>query len=437
MKNKTLKKKIKKIKKLVKVFFKTQRGEPYEMTTGQAYVFLNIIDPKIKWLWLSAPTRYGKSDILAMALIYLAAVKHLKIPIVAGSADKANKIMEYVVAHIADNALLYQGLMNTDIAKIDQLKISVSKNGLRWYDGGWIYITSVDSRNASKEGEGVVGEGGDVVVLEEAGLIKKKEQFSKIVRMPEDDRGWGKLIQSGNCVEGSVFEDAYNSPLYKKIRITLDRAVKEGRFKTSSLEAKKLQTTSKDWKRYYLVQFPAVNEFTYFKPQKYDLLPKNEKLKYYGALDPALGESKKGSLVGIVVIAKDEDTGQIYEVFNYGEQIGPDEAIKKIFNLPYEFDRFAIEAIQFQKYFYHQIEAKSKAESRYIPFVAITQQRAKEERIESLEPAINTKQILFSGQGELWNEMQDYPQAEKLDVLDTLEMAYRFVAPTGFEFEIL
>ena len=31
----------------------------------------------------------------------------------------------------------------------------------------WIYITSIEADNTKKQGEGVVGEGGDVVVLEE------------------------------------------------------------------------------------------------------------------------------------------------------------------------------------------------------------------------------------------------------------------------------
>src|SRR3989304_3784043 len=129
---------------------------------GQAEIFLAIINRNYKWLWQSAPTRYGKSDILAMALLYLAAVKKLKIPIVGGSEEKARKIMDYVVANIADHPLFYQGLINADISKIEQLKVSVSKNGLRWYDGGWIYITSIDARQISKEGESVVGEGGDL-----------------------------------------------------------------------------------------------------------------------------------------------------------------------------------------------------------------------------------------------------------------------------------
>ena len=376
---------------------------------------------------------------MAIALIYLAKFKHLKIPIVGGSIDKANKIMEYIVNHIGDNKQLYSGLINAfNLNEVDKLKVTVSKEALRWADGGWIYVTSIDSRSLIKEGEGVVGEGGDIVVLEEAGLIKSKEQFSKVVRMPEADRGWGKLIQSGNCIEGSVFEDAYKSPLYLKIRIDLEQAIREGRFTRDYIEDKRQQVTTKDWKRYYLVLFPALNEFTYFKPRKYDILPPLK--KFYGAIDPALGDLGKSkthkSLVGIVVLGVDEK-GQAYEVYNHGREIGPSEAMTTIFNLPFIFQRFGVEAVQFQKYFLNQMDEKSKELKKYIPFEAIEQKRAKEERIESLEPYINTGQILFSGEGILWEHFQEYPELEQLDVLDTLEMAWRLVNGTGFDFEII
>jgi predicted phage terminase large subunit-like protein len=431
-----MKQTITEIKAIVRTYFKNASGQPYELTDGQAEIFIDVIRLDIKWLWLSAPTRYGKSDVLALGLIYLAVFENLKIPIVAGSEDKARKIMEYIVAHVADHPILYQGLINLDLSDVEKLKVSMSKDKLRWASGGWIYITSVDSRNVSKEGEGVVGEGGDVVVLEEAGLIRHKEQFSKIVRMPEGNRGWGKLIQSGNCIEGSVFADAYKNDLYKKVRIGLDQAIAEGRYTQKELEEKKSQTTSKDWKRYYLVEFPAENEFTYFKPKKYDALPPPTKLKYFGTLDPALGKTKKGSLTSAIVLAVD-DAGQMYEVEAIGEHLKPDESIRRIFNLQYLFQRFGIEAIQFQSYFLSVIEAKSKAEGRYIPFEGIQQKRSKEERIESLEPYINTGQILFKGEGILWEHMQDYPNTEFLDVLDALEMCVRMIKSNAFEFSFV
>ena len=426
-------KKIQAVREIIANYFNDHDDKDYQATDGQCEIFASVIDKRIKWLWISAPTRYGKSEDLALALIYLAVIYNLKIPIVAGSEDKAKKIMDYILQHLGNHPELYQGLINIQgLAEIDKLKISVSKDTLKWAGGGWIFVTSVDSRNISKEGEGVVGEGGDIVVLEEAGLIKHKEQFSKIVRMPERNRGWGKLIMSGNCIEGSVFEDAFKDPLFHKVRISLDQAVKEGRYTEQELAEKKTMTTTKDWKRYWLVQFPKPGEYTYFKPQKYEFLPKD--LVFYGALDPALGQSKKGSLVGIVIIGRSASTGQVYEVESIGRQIKPEEAIRTVFNFQETFERFGVEAIQFQRYFLDTMMEKSKKENRYIPFEAIQQKGKKEERIESLEPYINTGQILFKGDNELWDEMQSYPDAENLDVLDALEMAWRVMGQGQFDF---
>lgn len=425
--------KISAIQTLVKGYFKDSRGDPYILTPGECEIFEAVTNPDYHWVWDSAPTRYGKTETVAMGLITLASMANLKIPIVGGTEDKAKQIMNYIISHVSDHSDFYKNLINAhDFSQLERLKVQVSKDVLRWTDGGWIFVTSVDARSISREGESVVGEGGDVVVLEEAGLIKSKEQFSKVVRMPEDNRGWGKLVMSGNCIEKSVFEDAFNDPKFHKVRIPLEQAIKEGRFTREYLEEKKTMTTSKDWKRYYLVEFPKANEFTYFKPKKYEYLPSD--LEYFGALDPALGESKKGSLVGIVVLGRSKKTGQVYEIESIGEKIGPDEAIRTIFNLPYKFRRFGVEAVQFQRYFLSVLKEKSKQEKLYIPFKGIEQKRSKEERIESLEPFINTGQILFKGDNKLWEHMQDYPEPEYLDILDTLEMAWREVGGGGFDF---
>lgn len=393
-------------------------------------IFGAFINQNIHWLWISAPTRYGKTEILAMAIIYVCVYLHLKVPIVGGSEDKSEKIMEYIVQHLGDNPRLYDGLLNVqDVHDVDKLKVTVSKSALRWRDGGWTYITSIEMRSIKKEGEGVVGEGGDIVVLEEAGLIKSDEQFSKVVRMPEEDKGWGKLVQSGNCIEGGVFEKAFNNPLYYKVRIGLQQAIAEGRYTQEYLAEKKTQTTSKDWKRYFEVLFPLANEFTYFKPRKFEVLPRD--LVYYGAIDPSLGDLNdpknldKGSKIGIVVIGVSAETGKRYEVESIVEHIGPDEAVRRIFNLNYTFKRFGFESIQFQKYFMKQTKDLSMKLGINIPFEGINQARNKIERIESLEPFINTEQILFRGDNQLWEDLAEYPKTEFLDGIDALEMAFR------------
>ena len=127
---------IKRARGIVRLFFLDSNKQPFEMTDSQARIFLSIISPEIKWLWISAPTRFGKSNILAMALLYLASIKKLKIPVVAGSVEKANKIMEYVLQHISDNPVFYQGLINTELSDVEKLKVLRTKSALRWHHGG-------------------------------------------------------------------------------------------------------------------------------------------------------------------------------------------------------------------------------------------------------------------------------------------------------------
>lgn len=400
-------------------------GRPYEATDGQVEIFKAILNPYLRYVWINAPTRYGKSEISAMALLVGASIFKMKIPIVGGSLNKANKIMEYILEHISDDESLYEGLINISLRDIEALKVQRSKTVLRWKDGGWIYITSIDQRNISREGEAVVGEGGDLVFLEEAGLIKSEEQFSKVLRMPEGKIA--KLVMAGNCFEKSIFEKAYKDERYYKVKIELEQAFKEGRLdRKHILENVKPQMTRKDWLRFYEGRFPEGSEFGYFKPKKYDYLPSLDKLLIYGAMDLALGE-KGSNLTGIVILGKHKETGQIYEVESIGKVMKPDEAIRTVLNLPYKFQRFGIEEVQFQKYFREVIERKSKEMGKYIPFKGIKQKKKKEERIESLEPYVNTGQIVFKGGNELWKELKDWPDVEYNDVLDALEMALRLI----------
>lgn len=411
-----------KIKKVVKLFFKDKSGNSFNLIDGQAEIFLSIIDPSIKNLLINAPTRYGKSEITALALIYLAVFKGLKIPIIGGSYEKANIIMEYIIEHLLNHPVLFTGLINLEgIPNIERLKIKLSKEALRWRNGGYLYITSLDERNLKKEGGMVVGQGGDVVVVEEAGLIKSEELFSKVVRMPEGE--WKKLILIGNCFENSIFEKAYNDENYYKVIISLDQAFNEGRLdKNFILNNVKKQMTTKDWLRFYEGKFPKISDFSYFKPVLYDYLPKD--LKIYGAVDLSLGE--KGSNYSAIVILGKDNNGQVYEVESIIGRYKPEEIIKIILNLPYKFERLGIEDVYFQRYFKNVIDNESKKLGKYIPFIGIKQNLTKEKRIESLEPFINTGQIKFKGNNELMKELKEYPDGEYIDGLDALEMAFRF-----------
>lgn len=418
------------IKYVVSTFFKNKDGEPYMLTDGQCEMFYAITNPELKYVWISAPTRYGKSEIASIALLYLAKFHNLKISVVGATDEKANKIMEYVVSHISDHEKLSEGIIGDDIKKIEKLKIQSSKKSIRWKGGGWIYITSVDYRTLSAGGERAIGEGADVVYVEESPLIKTKEQFSKIVRMPEIDRGWGKLIQAGNLLEGNHFEEAYNSTLYYKVLISLPQAMYEKGWSVEFIKNRVEQMTTKDAKRMYFMEFPKKSETAFLRPQKYDSLPQN--LRYFGAFDPAMGKKTSKSMSAIVILGVDEN-GFMYEVDSVIEKIKPSDAIDLILSFPYQFESFGVEAIQFQEFLYDELQKKMNFSSVFIPFEKIKQTAKKEQRIESLEPYFRSGVLKLKGDNELYKEAIDYPDSEFLDGLDVLEMCVRLVKNGNWE----
>jgi predicted phage terminase large subunit-like protein len=242
--------------------------------------------------------------------------------------------------------------------------------------------------------------------------------------MTESDRGWGKLVQAGNMIEGNHFQEAFTDETYYKVYIPLDQAMYEKDWKYSFIQRKVNQSTTKDIKRMYFMQFPRKGEHSYFVPKRYGILP--EIVEYYGAMDPALGKATSTSMTAIIVLGVDKD-GFIYEIESHIDKIKPDDAMDMIINLPYTFSRFGIEDVQFQQYLRELITVKANNLRKYIPFEGITQRRSKQERIESVEPTIKAGLIKFRGNNDLWNEMVDYPDSDHLDGIDVLEMCFRLI----------
>ena len=392
-------------------------------------MFDAVLDPNLKYVWISAPTRYGKSEIIAMACVFLASVFHLKIIIIGLTEKKAKKIMQYVLEHIGDNRIFYEYLINREVIEdAKKLQVMARKTELKWATGGSITIMGTRSTGGDVLA-GLSGEGADVVVVEEAGLIKKDDEEIQdmILRMLEPYKGYGKLVLVGNLIENSWFQKAYEDKEFYKIFITLEKAKEDIPEWTDEWLAKqKRKMSTLMWKRMYAMEWVSGSEFGFFKPQRYDLLPPIDKLEIYGAVDLALGTGK--SFVGIVILGRHKESGQVFEVESIVEKMTPDEAMNEILNLPYPFVRFGVEKVQFQEYFKQVIERKSKQMGKYIPFVGIKQSKNKQERIESLEPIVNTGQILFKGNNELWQEMKSYPDSEHVDGLDALEMAWRLLS---------
>lgn len=398
---------------------------PMEIKGGQEDIFYAILDPMLKRIWITAYTQYGKTLTVALAATILASTYHKKVKILSAKDEQAKIMMRYILEHIQDNADFLVGLIDVDA--VSKRQTAFSSNRLAWSHGGEIEVKSAEAK-AKRGGQGLLGSGGDVVIIDESPLVPD-EHYQYIQRMLGRNKDT-RLIEIGNCIERNHFMRSYEDPAYHIIRIDYHQGIAEGRITEAFIEEIKTghnAVTSKFFKSMYECVFPQENEFTYFKPTKYSIMPNI--VEYYGACDPALGEmgkTDKGCDAGIVVLGLDEN-GKIYEVESIVKNMTPETLMNTILSLPYKFARFGVEAVAFQKFFLKEMEKKSQQIGKYIPFEEIQQKEKKEKRIESLEPFINTAQIEFKGGNPLFQQMQDYPYSDKVDGIDTLEMCFRLV----------
>ncbi|WP_457571298.1 phage terminase large subunit [Desulfovulcanus sp.] len=181
---------------------------------------------------------------------------------------------------------------------------------------------------------------------------------------------------------------------------------------------------------------PLDEELAVFKKLAfYKELP--HKMLYFGALDPALGKTR-GDYTAIIVVARCQQTGKIYVVEADIGKYPPNKTIEKIIYLQNKYHclRWAIESQLFQEFFRQILVEKSTKARVPVPAIPLTNNMAKEIRIESLGPHVENSVILFNpAHTTLIDQLTFYPLADHDDGPDALEMAFRIAyRPCPMEF---
>jgi hypothetical protein len=182
-------------------------------------------------------TRYGKSLVIALAVLTRIATFSEKWAIVAGSEAKAGIIMGYIIQHAFDNEII-KSMLDIGGESLERLRRERSKSKLnfRHSDGtlGEVFILSGDSRNKVKAGEALLGFGAANVVEDEASLIDDDIE-AKIFRMLGDkpDNYYFKI---GNPFRRNHFLKSYRDPNYIKLDIDYRVGIAEGRITEAFIE---------------------------------------------------------------------------------------------------------------------------------------------------------------------------------------------------------
>ncbi len=145
--------------------------------------------------------------------------------------------MRYFVEHLGDNVLFYSQLEKK--TRLERLRQEDSKERIVFRNGGTMQILSANEKNANKKIESAMGEGADVVILDEACLISDDVEAT-LFRMIAGKGPDAKYVKIGNpfyrLPPYSHFYSSWINPRYYRVFIDEQIGLFENRYTRDFLE---------------------------------------------------------------------------------------------------------------------------------------------------------------------------------------------------------
>jgi hypothetical protein len=253
------------IRKLININFKHgDSNEPFDPTPAQADIFAAVVYdlPIFQRLVIMGYSQFGKSEIVGMALLWKAAPcvngdKSVKIPIITPSGEKSQIIMDYILTHMRDQKMFSYGLLNVEA--IDKLRVSTRKDKLVWSNNSEIRTLSANVTRREAKSSGLMGFGGDIIVVDEATDIPDSN-FAKVLRMLAGNAEGSKLIKIFNPTEKNHAYKSYLDSRYLNIVIDWEDGIKQGRLTVDLVKEFFDSMPSQDFKVLYECEFPETSD---------------------------------------------------------------------------------------------------------------------------------------------------------------------------------
>jgi predicted phage terminase large subunit-like protein len=174
---------------------------------------------------------------------------------------------------------------------------------------------------------------------------------------------------------------------------------------------------------YYRYQYDETNRSIFFDGEE---IPLN-RLYISGAWDIAMGRNARSCFNSCVIVGRDSVTGYIFVLDEYSSKEQPHLFMTQVIDRIRKWKPkiFGVETINAYHEFYRQLEEKLRFEGIYKTKLKNlkSHKSSKEERIESLEPLVSNRTLIFNRSHQtLLDQMQQYPYGDYVDAIDALQM---------------
>ena len=230
--------------------------KPLELSPMQQEIFFAITDLAHPRVQIIAPTQYGKSLTVALAVLASASSMGERFVILAPSEKKAGIIMNYIIEHCFDSTIFLDALELDQSTSLDRLRRERSRTNLTFKSGGGVMVLTLDARNSKHSLESALGFGGNRLILDESSLIDDP-LYSTVKRMLGGYKYKDTfLLEIGNPFYRNHFLRTWESDSYKHIFIDYHTGLKEGRYSQEFIDEMRSEAF---FDVFYECKFPEEN----------------------------------------------------------------------------------------------------------------------------------------------------------------------------------
>ena len=223
------------------------------MTFYQDYIGKQIAFSKHKRISISAYTRYGKTQIVAIAVcIYILINRNKKIKFIGPTDEQAGLIKDYMAELILGSRNdIMLNLTEIRATGAERIKAEASQKRMTFKNGCEYRVVT-----AFGKGFAAMGHGGDVVIMDEAAMINRSA-YAKIVRMLGDDPENAMLVELYNPWDRDTkaFDHSISSR-FLRIQIDWEIGVSEGRITVDFVDEMRGDMTPLEFTVLYESRFP-------------------------------------------------------------------------------------------------------------------------------------------------------------------------------------
>ncbi len=259
------------VKYLAKYLFPGVKAAQH-LTLYQSIIVRKIAFSEVKRFSISAYTRYGKTQIVAIAVaMYILINENKKIKFIGPKVEQAGLIREYLTELIVCCPELLE-IAELDSRGRDRLKKEASRNRLTFKNGCEYRVIS-----AHGKGFAAMGHGGDLIIIDESAMISR-ESYAKIVRLLGDDPVNSMLVEMFNPWDrDTVAFDHSISNRFERIEIGWKIGIKEDRITKEFVEEMREELTPMEFIVLYESKFPEESEDSLHNLSK---IEKAEKIRF-------------------------------------------------------------------------------------------------------------------------------------------------------------